>query len=108
MSNMPRRGQVVEANRIRHPDPLSTGVEQENNNVNDMPSSEDKSGATVPEDAPTTTGQDDEKQQLEDKEPDKDWIVKFDGKDDPFDPKSMSTARKWLITMVVATSSLCV
>lgn len=38
----------------------------------------------------------------------KNFEVAFGGPDDPENPKSMSEARKWLITCVVASSSLCV
>ncbi|PVH84279.1 MFS general substrate transporter [Cadophora sp. DSE1049] len=34
--------------------------------------------------------------------------VTFDGLSDPFNPKSKSTARRWLICIIICTSSLCV
>lgn len=34
--------------------------------------------------------------------------VTFDGLKDPFNPKSKSTARRWLICIIICTSSLCV
>ncbi|KAF2814504.1 MFS general substrate transporter [Mytilinidion resinicola] len=37
--------------------------------------------------------------------PPTDFIVSFTGDDDPRSPKSMSTARKWLITIIVSTTS---
>jgi hypothetical protein len=36
------------------------------------------------------------------------FCVSFIGDDDKRSPKSMSTARKWFITMIVSTTSLCV
>jgi hypothetical protein len=36
------------------------------------------------------------------------YQVSFTGDDDENNPKSMSTARKWLIVLVVSTTSLCV
>lgn len=39
---------------------------------------------------------------------DSSYEVAFSGLDDPDNPKSFSTARKWLITVVVAACSLCV
>lgn len=38
----------------------------------------------------------------------KSWIVEFDGEDDPMNPRSMRFGRKWLATLVVASSSICV
>jgi hypothetical protein len=37
-----------------------------------------------------------------------DYQISFTGDDDPRSPKSMSTARKWLIVMIVSSTSLCV
>jgi uncharacterized membrane-anchored protein len=36
------------------------------------------------------------------------FLVSFDGDDDKRSPKSLSTARKWLIVLIVSTTSLCV
>lgn len=36
------------------------------------------------------------------------YLVSFTGDDDPRSPKSMSTARKWLIVLIVSSTSLCV
>lgn len=61
------------------------------------------SGASqVPVEAPPS---DDEERQAE--PPEKSWIVQFD-ENDPDDPRNMSKARKWLITFMVAFSSICV
>ena len=38
----------------------------------------------------------------------KSWIVEFDGEGDPWNPRSMRYGRKWLATLVVASSSICV
>ena len=38
----------------------------------------------------------------------KDFEVKFDGDSDPMSPRNRSTARKWLIVVILAASSLCV
>ena len=38
----------------------------------------------------------------------KQFEVTWDGEDDPINPRTMSKARKWLIVMIVATSSTCV
>jgi len=38
----------------------------------------------------------------------KDFTVTFDGDDDPKSPRSLTKARKWLIVMIIATSSFCV
>lgn len=38
----------------------------------------------------------------------KDFIVAWDGSNDPEDPRTMSKARKWIIVIVVATCSICV
>ena len=37
-----------------------------------------------------------------------DFEVTFDGLKDPFNPKCKSTARRWLICIIICTSSLCV
>jgi len=94
------QGQDVVANQVSGAEPKSTGVEQANNNVAELPGN-NQSESTINE-RPTTTGKEPEKE-----ETDKDWIVKFD-ENDPYNPKTMGKGRKWLITMVVAFSSLCV
>lgn len=38
----------------------------------------------------------------------KDFTVTWDGEDDPKSPRSLTKARKWLIVMIIATSSFCV
>jgi len=38
----------------------------------------------------------------------KEFEVRWDGEDDPMNPRSMSKLRKWLIVMIVSWSSLCV
>lgn len=38
----------------------------------------------------------------------KDFTVQWDGDDDPMNPRSMSYARKWMVTLVIAFSSFCV
>ena len=42
------------------------------------------------------------------KESEKHFEVGWDGEDDPLNPRSMSTGRKWLIVLIVSASSLCV
>ena len=42
------------------------------------------------------------------KESEKPFEVGWEGDDDPTNPRSMSTGRKWLIVLIVSTSSLCV
>ncbi|KAE8373502.1 major facilitator superfamily domain-containing protein [Aspergillus bertholletiae] len=37
-----------------------------------------------------------------------DFLVTFTGDDDPLNPKHISTARKWLIVAIIASTSLCV
>ena len=93
----------VEANRIHVQGAETTGIELSNNNIKESPGDTE---ANLPR-QPQTEGvlavnQHDEK------DPNKDWMVKFDGDNDPDNPRSMSTKRKWLITLVVAFSSLCV
>lgn len=95
-------GQNVVANQVAEGEPKSTGVEQANNNVAELPGS-NQSESTINE-RPTKEGNE-VNQERED--PDKDWMVKFD-ENDPYNPKTMGKGRKWLITMVVAFSSLCV
>jgi len=95
--------QGVEANRVQNQGADTTGIELSNNNIKESPGDTE---ANLPR-QPQTEGvpavnQDDEK------DPNKDWMVKFDGDNDPDNPRSMSTKRKWLITLVVAFSSLCV
>ncbi|MCJ1395277.1 hypothetical protein MMC18_008161 [Xylographa bjoerkii] len=41
-------------------------------------------------------------------ESEKNFEVGWDGDDDPMNPRSMSTGRKWLIVLIVSSSSLCV
>ena len=41
-------------------------------------------------------------------DPEKAFEVDWDGEDDPMNPKSMKTARKWVIVIIVSMSSLCV
>jgi len=93
----------VEANRVQNQGEDTTGIELSNNNVKESPGDTE---ANLPRQhqagAISSTNQDDEK------DPNKDWMVKFDGDNDPDNPRSMSTKRKWLITLVVAFSSLCV
>jgi len=38
----------------------------------------------------------------------KDFEVRFEGDSDPMSPRNRSTAKKWLIVMILAASSLCV
>jgi len=40
--------------------------------------------------------------------PKEDFDVKWDGDHDPMDPRNMGTARKWMIVVILSTSSLCV
>lgn len=40
--------------------------------------------------------------------PDERSEVAFDGDEDPMNPRSFTMARKWLITLIVASSSFCV
>lgn len=40
--------------------------------------------------------------------PEKAFEVQWDGPDDPMNPKNISTARKWLIVIILAFGSLCV
>ena len=42
------------------------------------------------------------------KESEKHLVVTWDGDYDPMNPRSMGIARKWLIVLIVSTSSLCV
>ncbi|ODV96442.1 hypothetical protein PACTADRAFT_75565 [Pachysolen tannophilus NRRL Y-2460] len=42
---------------------------------------------------------------LEGKDPNE---VRFDGRDDPADPKNMSFVRKWIITLIVSFTALCI
>lgn len=41
-------------------------------------------------------------------DPEKAFEVQWDGPDDPMNPKNISTARKWLIVIILAFGSLCV
>lgn len=41
-------------------------------------------------------------------DPEKKFEVGWDGDNDPMSPKSMSLARKWVVVLVMASSSLCV
>lgn len=38
----------------------------------------------------------------------KDFIVAWDGEDDPMNPRSMKKSRKWVIVVIICTSSFCV
>ena len=38
----------------------------------------------------------------------KQWDVKWDGQNDPQNPRSMTMARKWAIVLIMASSALCV
>lgn len=50
-----------------------------------------------------------EKREENDGDPEKQFLVQWvDGDNDPENPRSMATGRKWVITFVVAFSSLCV
>lgn len=40
--------------------------------------------------------------------PKEDFHVKWDGDHDPMDPRNMGTARKWMVVVILSTSSLCV
>lgn len=40
--------------------------------------------------------------------PEKAFEVRWDGPDDPMNPKNLATARKWLIVITLAFGSLCV
>ena len=53
----------------------------------------EKSHVSAPEGAPDT------KESFE---------VRWDGDEDPINPRNMGTARKWMIVLLVSTSSLCV
>jgi len=80
------------ANQVRNTGAAGTGLELANNNVDEQAGS----------------NRTDTAQTIDEKDPSKDWMVKFDGDHDPDNPRSMTTTRKWIITMVVAFSSLCV
>lgn len=41
-------------------------------------------------------------------DPEKEFEVRWDGEDDPMNPKSMHKARKWAIVLICAASALCV
>lgn len=41
-------------------------------------------------------------------DPEKEFEVQWDGDNDPMNPRSMGKPRKWLIVLVLSTSSLCV
>ncbi len=50
-----------------------------------------------------------EKSEGTDRDPEKQFLVEWDdGDNDPENPRSIAIGRKWLITFVVAFSSLCV
>jgi len=51
---------------------------------------------------------DQEKQDTEPPDSEVDFLVQWDGDDDPLNPRSFSTARKWLIVLVVSLGSLLV
>lgn len=36
------------------------------------------------------------------------WEVRWDGENDPMSPRSISTGRRWVIVLILASSSLCV
>jgi hypothetical protein len=40
--------------------------------------------------------------------PKEDFDVQWDGDHDPMDPRNMGTARKWMVVVILSTSSLCV
>lgn len=40
--------------------------------------------------------------------PDEPYLVRFDGDTDPMNPRSMAKWRRWVIVLIVASSSLCV
>lgn len=61
-----------------------------------------------PDAGPPSPNVRDEEKQSPPPENEKDFIVQFDGDADPDNPRSMSFARKWLITAIVCLCSLCV
>ena len=44
----------------------------------------------------------------EPRRPKEDFEVRWDDDHDPLNPRSMGTARKWIIVIILSTSSLCV
>jgi len=44
----------------------------------------------------------------EPRRPKEDFEVRWDGDHDPMNPRSMGTARKWIIVIILSASSLCV
>ena len=59
----------------------------------------------------TRTSEDDERKATDVEtgpDPEKEFEVKWDGEDDPMNPRSMNRVRKWIIVVIVSTSSLCV
>ena len=47
-------------------------------------------------------------QQNKEEDADPSFEVKFSGDEDPRSPKSLSTLRKWIIVLIVSSTSLCV
>ena len=58
----------------------------------------------------TAFGEDQEAPKREDDEqdPDKEFEVKWDGDNDPLNPRNMSSGRKWVIVLIVSAGSTCV
>ena len=55
------------------------------------------------------SNEDDEEPETQDeRNPEKHFEVKWDGGDDPMNPRNMSTARKWVIVFTLAFGSFCV
>lgn len=56
-----------------------------------------------------TVDQDDQEGDTGDStDPNRQFEVRFDGEEDPMNPKNRSTFRKWVIVLIVAFGSLCV
>ncbi len=48
------------------------------------------------------------RENAESHDPEKEFEVRWDGDNDPMNPRSMSKPRKWLIVVIVSSCSLCV
>ena len=58
----------------------------------------------------TSMGEDEEapKREGEERAPEKEFEVQWDGDNDPMNPRCMSKARKWMIVVIVSAGSTCV
>jgi hypothetical protein len=106
MSQQPR--DLVEGNRNFEQGPGASGPAEENSHRSSTSSTQNNSSSNSDHAGPAAKEKPDMEQARAptDKDP---FEVSWDGGDnDPMCPRSFSKARKWLITIIVASASFCV